>query len=188
MHLTTADDLDVIYDSTEQDGTIDIGRIAGSGISARLHIPTLVSRHASIVGSTGAGKSNLVALLLESLGQAPFTSARILVIDPTASTAQPWATMDMSFAPMRVPVTLAFASRTGRFHSTNSRRSRSARSRTPLRSTCGTAVSKSTVQDVWSGRDLKPHLVKTFKLSNDRRFEEKLVDVVGLYPVSEPAG
>ena len=28
---------------------------------------------------------------------------------------------------------------------------------------------------------LKPHRVKTFKLSNDPRFEEKLVDVVGLY-------
>lgn len=28
---------------------------------------------------------------------------------------------------------------------------------------------------------LKPHLVKTFKLSNDRRFEEKLIDVVGVY-------
>ena len=27
----------------------------------------------------------------------------------------------------------------------------------------------------------KPHRVKTFKLSNDQRFEEKLVDVVGLY-------
>src|SRR5450759_2406987 len=32
-----------------------------------------------------------------------------------------------------------------------------------------------------SGRGLKPHLVKTFKLSNDPRFEEKLIDVVGLY-------
>ena len=42
-------------------------------------------------------------------------------------------------------------------------------------------VSKDTVQRVWSARGLKPHLVKTFKLSNDRRFEEKLVDVVGLY-------
>ncbi len=28
---------------------------------------------------------------------------------------------------------------------------------------------------------LKPHLVKTFKLSNDPDFEEKLRDVVGLY-------
>jgi len=42
-------------------------------------------------------------------------------------------------------------------------------------------VSKDTVQRVWSARGLKPHLVTTFKLSNDPRFEEKLIDVVGLY-------
>jgi hypothetical protein len=42
-------------------------------------------------------------------------------------------------------------------------------------------VSPATVQRVWSARGLKPHLVKTFKVSNDRRFEEKLIDVVGLY-------
>src|SRR4029079_15653384 len=42
-------------------------------------------------------------------------------------------------------------------------------------------VSEDTVQRVWSARGLKPHLVKTFRLSNDPRFEEKLVDVVGLY-------
>jgi hypothetical protein len=34
---------------------------------------------------------------------------------------------------------------------------------------------------VWSSRGLKPHLVETFKLSTDKRFDEKLVDVVGLY-------
>jgi transposase len=44
-----------------------------------------------------------------------------------------------------------------------------------------TGVSKSTVQQVWSARGLKPHRVETFKLSNDPQFEEKLVDVVGLY-------
>ena len=42
-------------------------------------------------------------------------------------------------------------------------------------------VSASTVQRIWSARGLKPHQVATFKLSNDPRFEEKLVDVVGLY-------
>jgi transposase len=42
-------------------------------------------------------------------------------------------------------------------------------------------VSAATVQRVWAARGLKPHLVKTFKLSNDKRFEEKLIDVVGLY-------
>ncbi len=42
-------------------------------------------------------------------------------------------------------------------------------------------VSPASVQRIWSARGLKPHMVKTFKLSNDKRFEEKLVDVVGLY-------
>jgi transposase len=42
-------------------------------------------------------------------------------------------------------------------------------------------VSPATVQRVWAARGLKPHLVNTFKLSNDPRFEEKLIDVVGLY-------
>jgi transposase len=42
-------------------------------------------------------------------------------------------------------------------------------------------VSPATVQRVWSARGLKPHLVKTFKLSNDKHFEEKLIEVVGLY-------
>jgi hypothetical protein len=34
---------------------------------------------------------------------------------------------------------------------------------------------------VWAPRGLTPHLVKTFKLSNDPAFQEKLVDEVGLY-------
>jgi transposase len=42
-------------------------------------------------------------------------------------------------------------------------------------------VSKATVQRIWSARGLQPHRVETFKLSNDKRFEEKLIDVVGLY-------
>src|SRR5258706_2401058 len=42
-------------------------------------------------------------------------------------------------------------------------------------------VSPATVQRIWSARGLAPHRVKTFKLSDDKRFEEKLVDVVGLY-------
>jgi transposase len=42
-------------------------------------------------------------------------------------------------------------------------------------------VSPATVQRIWSARGLQPHRVDTFKLSNDPRFEEELVDVVGLY-------
>ncbi len=37
------------------------------------------------------------------------------------------------------------------------------------------------VSRVWRDNGLKPHLTKSFKVSNDPKFEEKLVDVVGLY-------
>ncbi len=37
------------------------------------------------------------------------------------------------------------------------------------------------MQRIWSARNIQPHRFRTFKLSNDKRFEEKLVDVVGLY-------
>jgi transposase len=42
-------------------------------------------------------------------------------------------------------------------------------------------ISKSTVSNVWRSHNLKPHLTKTFKLSGDPKFLEKLTDVVGLY-------
>lgn len=42
-------------------------------------------------------------------------------------------------------------------------------------------VSKSTINSIWQAYNLKPHRVKTFKLSRDPKFLEKLTDVVGLY-------
>jgi transposase len=42
-------------------------------------------------------------------------------------------------------------------------------------------VGHTTVQRVWKEHGLKPHLTRTFKLSNDPKFAEKVVDVVGLY-------
>jgi transposase len=42
-------------------------------------------------------------------------------------------------------------------------------------------VSPSMVYRVWRASGLKPHLIDYFKVSNDPRFIEKLVDVVGLY-------
>ena len=42
-------------------------------------------------------------------------------------------------------------------------------------------VSKNTVNRLWQLHNIKPHLHQTFKLSRDRRFLEKLTDVVGLY-------
>src|SRR5512136_1327155 len=42
-------------------------------------------------------------------------------------------------------------------------------------------ISEATVRRIWHQHNLKPHMIKTFKLSRDKRFVEKLVDVVGLY-------
>jgi transposase len=42
-------------------------------------------------------------------------------------------------------------------------------------------LSKSWVQQLWFRNDLKPHQTRTFKLSNDRQFEQKFWDIVGLY-------
>ncbi len=60
---------------------------------------------------------------------------------------------------------------------------------TPLNSTHWSArlmadeqgISKSTVNRIWTQYNLKPHLIETFKLSRDKKFVEKLTDVVGLY-------
>ena len=42
-------------------------------------------------------------------------------------------------------------------------------------------ISPATVQRIWDAHGLQPHRVRTFKLSQDPRFVEKLTDVVGLY-------
>jgi transposase len=42
-------------------------------------------------------------------------------------------------------------------------------------------LSPRTVGRIWREHGLKPHLVRTFKVSNDPRFAEKVEDVVGLY-------
>src|SRR5450755_1579578 len=42
-------------------------------------------------------------------------------------------------------------------------------------------VSHHSVHTIWRRNDLKPHLLRTFKISNDPHFEEKFWDVIGLY-------
>ncbi|MCL4377269.1 MAG: IS630 family transposase [Actinobacteria bacterium] len=42
-------------------------------------------------------------------------------------------------------------------------------------------LSEATVRRIWKKHNLKPHLRKTFKLSSDRHFVQKLYDIVGLY-------
>jgi transposase len=42
-------------------------------------------------------------------------------------------------------------------------------------------ISPASVQRIWKQHNIKPHLIKTFKISRDKHFVEKLYDVVGLY-------
>lgn len=42
-------------------------------------------------------------------------------------------------------------------------------------------IGKDTVQRIWRDHELKPWKLSSFKVSNDPHFEEKLIDVVGLY-------
>jgi transposase len=42
-------------------------------------------------------------------------------------------------------------------------------------------LSRSSIQRIWQAHQLKPHRVKSFKLSNDKRFAEKVQDIIGLY-------
>lgn len=51
-----------------------------------------------------------------------------------------------------------------------------------LKREMGISVSHNFVATVWREHDLQPHRQGTFKLSTDPDFEEKVIDVVGLYP------
>ena len=84
VHIVTNADLKIIYGWSEGTaGTITVGTIAATaGIPADINIASLVSRHSAVVGSTGAGKSNLVTVLLESVSDGAFPNARVIVIDP----------------------------------------------------------------------------------------------------------
>lgn len=83
MHFVTNVDLGIIYSRSPNSGGLVVGNIAAaSGIPATLDLDRLVSRHCAVVGSTGAGKSNLVSVMLEVLASPGYLSARTLVIDP----------------------------------------------------------------------------------------------------------
>ncbi len=82
VHLVTEEDLSLIHGS-RGGGTITIGHVSNSrSVPALLSLAPLVSRHTAIVGSTGVGKSNSVAVLLEAIATQGYPSARVLVIDP----------------------------------------------------------------------------------------------------------
>ena len=81
MVPVTDRELRVIFDTADPN-TIDIGQVQqASAISAYVNVDDMVRKHFAIFGSTGAGKSCAVALILREVMQAR-PDLRILVIDP----------------------------------------------------------------------------------------------------------
>lgn len=83
VHIVTEGDLKSIYGPGEPDDFVSIGHLASAeSIPALVDINKLVTRHAAVVGTTGAGKSTTVAGLLNSLSNPKrYPSARIVVLD-----------------------------------------------------------------------------------------------------------
>src|SRR5206468_3238455 len=77
------DDMRVIYGANKDGNALTVGVVAAaSGIAGQLDLARLVTRHFAVVGSTGSGKSNLVAVLAEAICTQGFPAARVLLIDP----------------------------------------------------------------------------------------------------------
>lgn len=83
VHIVTEEDLRAIYGPGEPDDFVSIGHLASAdSIPTLVNINKLVTRHAAVVGTTGAGKSTTVAGLLTALSNPErYPSARVVVFD-----------------------------------------------------------------------------------------------------------
>lgn len=87
VHLVTETNLAAIYGADDETQVI-IGHLASAdGIPARIDLDKLVTRHSTVLGSTGSGKSTTVVNLLRSIvhgsekAESSFPSTRILLLD-----------------------------------------------------------------------------------------------------------
>jgi len=83
VHIVTESDLQSIYGPGDPNDFVSVGHLASAeAIPALVDINKLVTRHAAVVGTTGAGKSTTVAGLLSALSNPNrYPSARIVVLD-----------------------------------------------------------------------------------------------------------
>ncbi len=81
VHRMRSSDLEVIYDPGVND-TATIGKLTqDTSLGALVHIPSLLSRHFAVVGTTGVGKTTAVTLLLHKALKAD-PALRVLILDP----------------------------------------------------------------------------------------------------------
>lgn len=83
VHIVTEEDLRAIYGPGDPADFVPVGHLASAeSIPALVDINKLVTRHAAVVGTTGAGKSTTVAGLLTAISdQTRYPCARIVVLD-----------------------------------------------------------------------------------------------------------
>jgi len=80
-HRIRSADLVRIYDTGKAD-TCVVGKLTqDESIDAAIHIPSMLSKHFAIVGSTGVGKSTAVSLLLHKAIEID-PKLRVLILDP----------------------------------------------------------------------------------------------------------
>ena len=80
-HQIRSSDLVKIYDRGTMETSV-IGRLSQDDtIDAAVHVPSMLSKHFSLVGSTGAGKSTAVSLLMNKAIESD-PKLRILILDP----------------------------------------------------------------------------------------------------------
>ncbi len=80
-HRIRVSDLKRIYDSGLRD-TCVVGTLTqDEDIDATIHVPSMLSQHFAVVGSTGVGKSTAVSLLLHKAISAD-PKLRVLILDP----------------------------------------------------------------------------------------------------------
>jgi hypothetical protein len=81
VHRMRSSDLAVIYDPGVNDTAV-IGKLTqDTSLGALIHVPSLLSRHFAVVGTTGVGKTTAVTLLLHKALKAD-PSLRVLILDP----------------------------------------------------------------------------------------------------------
>ncbi len=80
-HRIRASDLARIYDTGKSESCV-IGKLTQDDtLDALIHVPSMLSKHFAIVGTTGVGKSTSVALLLRKAIQSD-PKLRVLILDP----------------------------------------------------------------------------------------------------------
>ncbi|MDQ3630731.1 MAG: ATP-binding protein [Actinomycetota bacterium] len=82
VHFTTPDQLASVFPPAGPE-RLRLGRLAAAEeVPVCLDAGRLVTRHAAVVGSTGAGKTTAVAALLQGFTRGGWGAANIVVIDP----------------------------------------------------------------------------------------------------------